>query len=98
MSKLFIENVLITRNNKSVIFTDARIKREKEEKIKDFIFTVSTNCVNNLLSIYLYSSLAFVMCSAITPHFTSILHMSSLRRAAQKRRAAVRYHHMQQHI
>ena len=94
MSKLFIENVLITRNNKSVIFTDARIKREKEEKIKDFIFIISTNYINNLLSIYLYSFSAFIMHSAITQHFTSTLQTSSLEHAVQKREAAVRHQHM----
>src|SRR5215471_17135879 len=56
MSKLLIlENILTARDNKSVIFTGTRIKREREEKIEDFIFAVSTNCVNNSLSIHLYS-------------------------------------------
>ena len=59
MSKLLIRNILITRDNKSVIFTGARKKREREEKIEDFIFTVDTNYVNNSLFIHLYSFSAF---------------------------------------
>ena len=56
MSKLLIlGNVLTARGNESVIFTGARIKREREGKIGDFIFAVSTNCVNNSLPIHLYS-------------------------------------------
>ena len=99
ISKLLIlENVLITRDNKSVIFTDARIKREREEKIEDFIFIVSTNYVNNSLSIHLYSLSAFVMCFTITSHSAPTLCMSSLGRAAQKRETAVRHCHIQQHI
>src|SRR5215471_13786071 len=94
MSKLLIENVLTARDNKSVIFTNTRIKRERKEKIEDFIFIISTNCINNSLSIYLYLSLTFVICSAITQCFTSTLQMSSLEHAAQKRETAVRHQHV----
>ena len=59
MSKLLIENILTARDNELVIFTGTRIKREREEKIEVFIFTISINCVNNLLSIHFYSFSAF---------------------------------------
>ena len=99
MSKLLIlENILITRDNESVIFTDTKIKREREEKIEDFIFTINTNYINNLLSIHLYLFSAFIMCSVITQCSVSTLQTSSLKHAVQKRRAAVRHYHIQQHI
>ena len=64
MSKLLIlENILITKNNKSVIFTDTRIRKEREKKIENFIFIISTNYINNLLSIHLYSLSAFACAS-----------------------------------
>ena len=70
MSKLLIENILTARDNESVIFTDTKVKRKREEKIKDFIFTINTNCVNNSLFIYLYLSLA--LCN------NTILHTNTL--------------------
>src|SRR5215471_122724 len=70
MSKLLIENILTTRDNKSVIFTDTRIKREREEKIEDFIFIISINYINNSLSIYLYLFL--------TLHNNTTLHINTL--------------------
>ena len=70
MSKLLIlENILTARDNKSVIFTGARIKKEREEKIEDFIFTINTNYINNSLSIYLYLFL--------TLHNNTMLHTNT---------------------